>query len=84
MTDRPILLDLHVPVTTARLVMRPPQAPDAKAYNEAMQESFNELHQWMPWAQTRESLKESEEFLGATWLHDWPSQESWLSKKRLP
>lgn len=42
--------------------MRPPQAGSGKACNDAIQESFNELHQWMPWAKTRPTVDETEEF----------------------
>lgn len=59
-------------ITTERLVIRTPQMADVKVYNEAIQESFDELHQWMPWAQTRESLEESEEFVRQA-SADWDS-----------
>jgi RimJ/RimL family protein N-acetyltransferase len=60
-----------MPITTARLLMRPPQADSGKACNEAIQESFDELHQWMPWAKTRPTIDETEEFArqaSADWI----------------
>jgi RimJ/RimL family protein N-acetyltransferase len=71
MIPKPILLDPPIPITTPRLLMRPPRPGDGKKYNEAMQESFKELHEWLPWAQEMESLDESEEFArqaSADWI----------------
>lgn len=59
---RPILLDLPVPIETPRLIIRPPQAGDGQACYEAIAESFEELHKWMPWAQAQASLDDCEEF----------------------
>ena len=67
---------MNVQIATERLVMRPPQMSDVKAYNEAIQESFDELQQWMPWAKTRESLQESEDFVRQ-------ASADWISRKEL-
>ena len=36
--------DFPMPITTDRLIIRPTQATDAKIINEAILESFDELH----------------------------------------
>ena len=45
MSFRPILLDLPTPITTPRLILRPPQIGDGIAVNEAVLESFDVLRQ---------------------------------------
>lgn len=52
-------------------MIRPPRAGEGQACNEAIQESFNELHRWMPWAKTRPTIDETEEFArraAANWI----------------
>ena len=39
-----------MPITTERLILRPPQAGDGAALCEAVLETWDQLHQWMPWA----------------------------------
>lgn len=81
MSLKPILIDLPTPVTTTRLLLRPPKPGDGKALNAAVLESFEELKQWMPWAQHKPSLEESEEFVrkaAANWILK-RSKEPWLS-----
>ncbi len=46
----PILIDTPMPIKTPRLLMRPPQAGDGVELNKAILESFEQLHQWLPWA----------------------------------
>ncbi len=45
-----ILEDIPVPITTPRLLLRPPKAGDGAAISEAKRESWSELQKWMPWA----------------------------------
>jgi RimJ/RimL family protein N-acetyltransferase len=59
--DCPILLDIPMPITTARLQLRPPQAGDGAELNAAILETYEDLQVWMPWARQRPSLEESEE-----------------------
>jgi len=54
----PILLDVPMPIVTERLVIREARVGDGAAANQAIAESFDALHEWMPWAKelpTRES-----------------------------
>jgi RimJ/RimL family protein N-acetyltransferase len=50
------------PLETRRLILRAPQPSDAEALNEAIQETFEQLRQWMPWSKERQTLEESIEF----------------------
>lgn len=68
---KPILLNLPIPITTPRLVLRPPQVGDGIAVNEAILESFDVLSQFMPWAKEKPSVDDSEEFVrqaAANWI----------------
>ncbi len=56
----PILINIPMPLETARLTMRPPMPGDGAELNKAVNESFAELQPWMPWAQNRPTLEESE------------------------
>ena len=47
--ERPILLDLPMPITTPRLVIRPVLPGDGVATHEAVSETFDQLKRWMPW-----------------------------------
>ena len=64
MTDfniqRPILIDLPLPIETDRLILRNPQAGDGAALFEAKAETWDMLHQWMPWAKEPASLDDDE------------------------
>lgn len=80
---QPILSNLPVPITTARLMMRPPEAGTGKACNEAIQESFDELHAWMPWAHTRPTIEETEAFAKEA-AEKWKTREEltlWIFDK---
>jgi len=48
---------LSLPRETERLILRTPLATDATAIQEAIEESFAELHIWMDWAATQQSLE---------------------------
>lgn len=68
---KPILLDLPVPITTPRLLLRPPQIGDGQIVNAAVLESWDTLSQFMPWANKRPSTDETEEFVrqaAANWI----------------
>ena len=47
--DRPILLDLPMPITTPRLVIRPVLPGDGAATHAAVTETIDQLQRWMPW-----------------------------------
>lgn len=71
MSFKPILLDLPVPITTPRLILRTPQIGDGAIINEAILESHDILKQFMPWAKENPSIEISEEFVrqaAANWI----------------
>ncbi len=72
----PILLDLPVPIQTPRLHIRPPQPGDGLLVNQAILESFETLHQWMPWADHKPSIAESETFVRT-------AQAQWILRQEL-
>lgn len=68
---KPIFLDLPMPIRTERLMLRPPQLGDGKVINAAILESYDDLKLTMPWAKTRPSIEDSEEFVrkaAANWI----------------
>jgi RimJ/RimL family protein N-acetyltransferase len=48
-------------IETERLILRAPTPGDGLAANEAVLETWDELHRWMPWARERPSIEQSEE-----------------------
>lgn len=67
----PILLNIANQISTPRLLLRPPQIGDGKAVNDAVLETFEKLHKMMPWANTKPTLEESEEYVrlaAANWI----------------
>lgn len=71
MISKPILLDLPVPITAPRLILRPPQVGDGIVVNKVVLESHDTLKQFMPWAKEKPSLDDSEEFVrqaAANWI----------------
>ena len=65
------LLNLPMPITTSRLLLRPPQIGDGAIVNAAIVESFNELRQFMPWAQVLPTVDQTEEYVrqaAANWI----------------
>lgn len=56
----PILLDVPAEIHTERLTIRAPRPGDGPELCKAMNETFEELQPWMPWAQTRPTDIESE------------------------
>lgn len=59
-TVNPILIDIPMPIETPRLLLRPPQPGDGKLAFAAKKESFQELHQFMPWAKELGTEEENE------------------------
>jgi RimJ/RimL family protein N-acetyltransferase len=59
MTD-PLLRDVPATIETERLMLRAPRAGDGAMVQPAIEESFEELHRWMPWAQTLQPLETTE------------------------
>ena len=77
---KPILLDLPMPITTPRLLIRPPQVGDGIAVNAAVIESFDVLHRFMDWAKEKPSIEETEELVrlsAANWILK-KNEEPWL------
>jgi len=58
----PLTIDVPIEIVTPRMTIRAPRAGDGAAINEAVLESFAELHRWMPWAHERPTLGDSELF----------------------
>lgn len=50
----PVMVDVPMPITTTRLIIRPPQAGDGQALFDAKSASWDDLIKWMPWAQNPE------------------------------
>ena len=57
MLMKPCILPL--PRETERLILRTPLPTDADAIQEALEESFADLHIWMDWATTLQSLDDT-------------------------
>lgn len=58
----PATLNIPTEFETERLLIRMPMPSDGPELNAAVLESFAALKQWMPWAQTRPTVAESEEY----------------------
>lgn len=50
-------------IRTPRFIIRPPIPEDTKPMQRALQESFKELHTWMPWAREVPSLLATESYI---------------------
>ncbi len=57
----PILRDFPARFETPRLLIRRPEPGDGAALNAAIRETFDDLHDWMPWAKERPSVEDTEE-----------------------
>ncbi|MFG6120837.1 GNAT family N-acetyltransferase [Thalassobacillus sp. B23F22_16] len=57
---QPILIDFPSAFETERLQIRMPLPGDGDAVHEALEASHEELKRWMPFAQRRQSLEETE------------------------
>ncbi len=53
----PILIDLPMPITTSRLLIRPPQLGDGIAVNAAILESYDVLYEFMDWAKKKQPFQ---------------------------
>jgi RimJ/RimL family protein N-acetyltransferase len=58
----PTLLDIPRHIETARMSIRCPRPGDGRVVNEAIRETFESLHVWMPWAKTLPTAADSENF----------------------
>lgn len=68
---KPILFNFPIPIITPRLILKPPQVGDGVIVNEAVLESFDELHRFMDWAKEKPSVDDSEEHVrlaAANWI----------------
>ncbi|MBY0353240.1 GNAT family N-acetyltransferase [Candidatus Babeliales bacterium] len=68
------------PITTPRLLLRKPCIEDSAAVNAGVEESFNELNQFMPWARQRQTLAETKLFIEQA-ITNWivqKSEEPWF------
>jgi RimJ/RimL family protein N-acetyltransferase len=61
MDRAPVLLDLPDAIETERLVLRSPMPGDGPALNEAILDTWDALHHWMPWARERPTVKQTEQ-----------------------
>jgi len=59
-TQDPILMDIPMPIETERLLLRVPQAGDGQALFDAIEETFDQVNQWMPWAKELGNVNEKE------------------------
>ncbi|MBI3850922.1 MAG: GNAT family N-acetyltransferase [Verrucomicrobia bacterium] len=59
---RPPTLPIPQRLQTGRLVLVAPRRGDGQEVNQAVRESFRELHRWMPWAKQRPTMEETESF----------------------
>lgn len=57
----PVLLDLPDAIETERLVLRSPMPGDGPALNEAILDTWDALHHWMPWARERPTVEHTEQ-----------------------
>jgi ribosomal-protein-serine acetyltransferase len=73
-------IDLPMPISTPRLVLRPFREGDGVIINEAIIESFDVLHRYMDWAVSKPSVEESEQYAreaAANWILK-KCDEPWL------
>ncbi len=68
---KPIFLDIPMPIMSERLILKPPEVGDGKMVNAAILESYDDLRLTMPWASSKPSIEDSEEFVrqaAANWI----------------
>ena len=58
--QKPIMIDLPLPIETDRLFLREPRSNDGDALHEAKMETWDMLHRWMPWAKERGTVADDE------------------------
>ena len=54
---------LPLPHLTERLILRPPALQDAAAIQQAVEETYEALHRWMPWAAEPQTLEQTREYI---------------------
>lgn len=52
----PVLIELPMPIRTPRLLIRPKQPGEGAVTADAVAETWDDLHQWMRWAENREAF----------------------------
>lgn len=57
------VLESSLRYETERLLLRAPAPDDVEEVQEAIEESFEELHPWIPWAAQPQTFEETLEFL---------------------
>lgn len=55
-TTDPVLIDVPMPIRTPRLTIRPKQLGDGAIAFSAVMETWQELNQWMQWAESRDAF----------------------------
>ena len=63
-------------ISSERLILRLPEAADAKALNQATRESFVELNPWMEWAVKVPTLTDTRAFCSQA-LRNWEADTEW-------
>ncbi len=56
----PILIDIPIRLETDRLFLRVPRPGDGNVVNHAIRDSINELKMWLPFAQKKPTIEETE------------------------
>ena len=51
-----VLIDVPMPIRTPRLLIRPKQVGDGAITAAAVAETWDELHNWMRWAENRDAF----------------------------
>ena len=59
-TDHPIMIDLPMPIETDRLIIREPRFGDGAMLHAAKIETWDAIHQWMPWAKELGTIADDE------------------------
>jgi len=80
---RALLLDIPEALETERLTLRAVDIGHGAASNDAMAESFAQLHPWMPWAKEMQTVEQSEgnaRETRAKWLAREALDFSWFRK----
>jgi len=67
---KPVLLDFPMPIITPRLILRAPKIGDGITLNEAVLESFDNLHRFMHWAKEKPTIADSEEHVKSS-IANW-------------
>jgi hypothetical protein len=52
----PVLIELPMPIRTPRLLLRPKQPGDGAVTADAVEETSDDLHRWMRWAENRDAF----------------------------